>query len=241
VARGATSRDPRVIEFYADREAHRARMAHLAGSDGRYVVRGLSSCRDTVVTSGAATGDAGMVELGRDRKACRARMAHLARRGGGDVVRWLAHRNHAGVACCARCRVWNVRVVDTSDVAPHGRLMTRLALLVRGHVIERLARDGLVIVAVKTQLRSRQNRTRHVARRADKRRMASGKRISSRRVIERLVGSLRLNRSGKIEYRSDCDDQGHRTRSEKSQKRIQMAAALVHHQRSLLVVNLQPR
>ena len=180
MACGATRRDPCVIEFYADREAHRARMAHLAGSDGRYVVGRLSSCGDAVMTGGAAVSDAGMVELGRDSKACRARMAHLARRGGGDVVRWLAHRNHAGVACCARRRVWNVRVVDTPDVAPHRRLMARLALLVRGHVIERLAGDGLIVMAVKTQLRSRQNRTRHVARRADKRRMTSGKWVSSR-------------------------------------------------------------
>ena len=180
MAGGAPRCNSRVVEFRADGEADRTGVAHLAGSDGRYVVRRLSSCGDAVVTGGAAVGDPGMVELGRDRKARRARMAHLARCSGGDVVRWLAHRNHAGVACCAGRRVWNVRVVDTSDVTPHRRLMTRLALLVRGHVIERLARDGLIVVAVKTQLRSRQNRTRHVARSAGERRMASGKRVSGR-------------------------------------------------------------
>jgi hypothetical protein len=54
------------------------------------------------------------------------------------------------VAGCAGRRGRNIRVVDTSDIAPHCRLMACLALLIRRHMVLRLPGHRLAIVTIET-------------------------------------------------------------------------------------------
>lgn len=150
MARGAASRNARVVKLRSDRKADRARVTHFARSDSRNVVRRFTGRRPAVVAGGAAIGDASVIKLGRENKACRARVAHLARSNGRNVVCRLSDSNRAVVAGCTGRGGRNVRVINAANIAPHGRLMARLALLIRRHMVLRFARYRLTIVTIET-------------------------------------------------------------------------------------------
>lgn len=150
MAGGAAGRDARVVKLRSDCKADRARVAHFARSDGRNVVRRFTGRHLAVVAGGAAIRDSSVIKLGRQNKACRARVAHLARSNSRNVVSRLSDSNRAVVTGRTGRGGRNVRVINAANIAPHRRLMARLALLVRRHMVLRFAGNRLTIVAIET-------------------------------------------------------------------------------------------
>jgi len=120
------------------------RMAALAGSAGRKMVRRLGHRRHpgkalTIVTGCAAAEDAGM-DHRRSGERCELarRMASLARRGGRQMVRRLGHRRHSGkaLAIVAGCAiVHDAQVTHHPGTRAKSRGMAGCASLCRRQMV----------------------------------------------------------------------------------------------------------